>query len=58
LASDPSDTNAMFNKGLALVMLGKYDDAIKYYDEVLSIEPDNKNAQQSRVQAAVAKLGA
>ena len=44
---------AFFNRGNALVMLGKYNDAIENYKLVLQIEPENIKAKENM---ALAKL--
>jgi tetratricopeptide (TPR) repeat protein len=36
------------NKGAALSALGRYEEAIVYFDKVLAIEPDNKDAQDAK----------
>ncbi len=51
-ARDGSPEGA-FNGGNALVMLGKYDDAIKRYDRALSLRPGWKDAQENRALAVV-----
>jgi Ca-activated chloride channel family protein len=40
-----------FNRGNALVILGKYDDAIKSYDRALSLRPGWKEAEENRAVA-------
>lgn len=42
-----------FDRGNALVMLGKYDDAIKSYDRALSLQPSWKEAAENRAVAVV-----
>jgi tetratricopeptide (TPR) repeat protein len=37
LAIDPGDVSHLYNKGLTLTDLGKYEEAITYYDKVLAI---------------------
>jgi Ca-activated chloride channel family protein len=44
---------AYFDRGNALVMLGKYDDAIKSYDRSLSLHPDWKEAEENRAIAII-----
>jgi Ca-activated chloride channel family protein len=46
-ARDPSAESA-YNRGNALVMLGKYDDAMKSYERALQLRPDWKNAVENR----------
>lgn len=40
--------SAHYNRGNALVMLGRYDDAISAYDRALTIEPDWIEAKENR----------
>jgi Ca-activated chloride channel family protein len=51
-ARDGSSEGA-FNRGNALTMLGKYDDAIKSYDRALSLRPGWKDAEDNRAIAVV-----
>jgi tetratricopeptide (TPR) repeat protein len=41
---DNYDADALYNKGLGLANLGKYDEAIKYFDRALDIDPNNIGA--------------
>ncbi|MFL6329200.1 MAG: tetratricopeptide repeat protein [Nitrososphaeraceae archaeon] len=41
---DPNNKNAINNKAALLVSLGKFDQAIQYYDKALSIDPNNVRA--------------
>jgi Ca-activated chloride channel family protein len=43
-----STPEARFNEGNALLLAGKYQDAISRYDEVLEARPDWKEAQENR----------
>jgi tetratricopeptide (TPR) repeat protein len=52
----PNDTGALYDKGLALDVLGLHGDAITYYDKVLSVWPDNINALVNKGRA-LADLG-
>ena len=45
---DPHFTNALFNKSLALVNLGKDIEALKALDNVLKISPYDTEAQSQR----------
>jgi len=45
---DPQFTNALFNKSLALVNLGKDTEALKALDKVLKINPHDTEAQSQR----------
>ena len=56
LALDPNNTGALYDKGLALDVLGLHRDAIPYYDKLLSVEPDNINALINKG-SALADLG-
>lgn len=56
LAIEPNNTGAIYDKGLALDVLGKHEDAIVHYDMLLSIQPDNINALVNKG-AALADLG-
>jgi len=38
---DPKDAVAWHNKGLALYDLGRYEEAIRCYDKVLEIDPED-----------------
>lgn len=40
--------DAHFNRGNALVMLGKYDDAIRSYEDALAIRPEWTEARENR----------
>ena len=39
---------ALDNKGLALYNLGKYEEAIEWYDKVLKIDPNDVNALNNK----------
>jgi Ca-activated chloride channel family protein len=54
LYSGVSSAEGTFNHGNALVMLGKYEDAIKIYDRVLSQKPEWEDAKVNR-QIAIAR---
>ena len=43
-----TDTDAMFNKGSVLDELGKYQDAITWYDKVLAIDGNNTKAMYNK----------
>ncbi len=45
---DPHFTNALFNKSLALVNLGKDTEALKALDKVLKLSPHDTEAQSQR----------
>jgi Ca-activated chloride channel family protein len=45
--------DAAYNRGNALVLSGKYDDAIWSYDRALSLRPDWKDAAENRALAVV-----
>lgn len=42
------NAEALYNKGNALAKLGKFDDAIKTYDEALTMDPGNADAKYNR----------
>jgi Ca-activated chloride channel family protein len=44
---------AEYDRGNSLVMLGKYDDAVKSYDRALSLRPGWKDAEDNRAVAVV-----
>ena len=48
LAIDPNNSYAWNNKGNALHNLGKYNEAIKCYDEAIELEPSNAYAWHNR----------
>ena len=45
---DPSNVNALNNKGIALKNLKRYDESIQYYDKILAIDPSNVNALNNK----------
>ena len=51
LETEPRDSNVLLNKGLALAHLGRYDEAIAYFDTVLEDEPDNLFALEWKKEA-------
>ena len=44
LKQNPSDVEALFNKGLALNQIKKYSDAVTCFDKVLEINPKDAQA--------------
>ena len=44
LAIDPKNIDTLINKGIALAALQKYNEAVKYYDKVLAINPNATSA--------------
>jgi len=56
LAIDPKYKDALSNKGDALNSLGKYKEAITYFDKALAIDPKYKDALSGKGQALY-KLG-
>jgi tetratricopeptide (TPR) repeat protein len=48
LDSDPNNVGAHINKGVALVELGSYDEAIVSFDKVLHIDQKNEKALKNR----------
>lgn len=57
LYSGMSSAEGAFNHGNALVMLGKYEEAVKSYDRALALRPDWNDAQINRqIAAARAEL--
>jgi tetratricopeptide (TPR) repeat protein len=48
LIVDPNDAGALYNKGLALHTLGKYQEAIECYDKYLKINPDDTDALNNK----------
>jgi len=52
----PDDADAWNNKGVSLAQLGKYEEAIKYYDKAIEIKPDFANAWFNKGNSLV-KLG-
>ena len=47
LVLNPKYESSLYNKGLAVGNLGNHTGAIKYYDEVLAIDPKVKDALSS-----------
>ena len=39
---------ALNNKGAAFIDIGKYQEAIEYFDRVLAIDPNNRNVSYSK----------
>ena len=48
LLASPDSSTSYYNKGNVLARLGSFEDAIKAYDEALSIDPDNEDARFNR----------
>jgi tetratricopeptide (TPR) repeat protein len=42
--NNPSDIDELMEKGNALLISGRLDEAIKYYDRALAIDPNFKEA--------------
>ena len=57
LLASPESSTDFYNKGNVLARLGSYEDAIKAYDEALTINPGNEDARFNRelVQQALQK---
>jgi tetratricopeptide (TPR) repeat protein len=55
LEQQPDELNVSVNKGLALFHLGKYDEAIAYFDKVLEYEPGNLFALEWKKDALKAR---
>jgi hypothetical protein len=51
LAIEPNDIDALYNKGVDLGYLGRYQEAIDYYDRVLAIDPNDIDALTNRALA-------
>ena len=45
---DPSNVNALNNKGLALDHLQRYDEALQYFDKALTIDPSSFSALNNK----------
>ncbi|MGC1932772.1 MAG: tetratricopeptide repeat protein, partial [Candidatus Nitrosopolaris sp.] len=56
LTVDPSDENALNNKGAALYKLGNHTGAIEYFNKALAIDPHDVNALNNKG-AALNSLG-
>lgn len=48
LLKDKKDVNSVYNRANALARLGKFEDAIENYDQVLKKEPGNEDARYNR----------
>jgi tetratricopeptide (TPR) repeat protein len=55
LATNSKDVNALNNKGVALYMLGRYEEAISYFDKALGINPSDVDALNNKI-AVLGKL--
>lgn len=55
-SSEENDMETWYNKGLVLTELGKYDDALTYFDKIISIDPDDIRACNMKG-VSLAKLG-
>ena len=45
---DPEFAEAWYNKGIALMSLGKYLEAIRTFDKAIAINPNDRDARQQR----------
>ncbi|MCD2449710.1 VWA domain-containing protein [Methylicorpusculum oleiharenae] len=45
---DTNELNGLYNKGNALARLGRFDEAIKAYEEVLKRKPDHEDAKHNK----------
>ncbi len=41
MALDPNATDILNNKGIVLIKLGKYDEAIQVFDKILTLDNEN-----------------
>ncbi|UCB55784.1 MAG: VWA domain-containing protein [Thiotrichales bacterium] len=48
LLESPDDSTGHYNKGNVLAKLGQYEDAIRAYDQALSMDPANEDARYNR----------
>lgn len=55
LENDPSDYNALLCKGWILSELGRYDEAISFYDKILKVLPGHHRASTFKEQALQAR---
>jgi tetratricopeptide (TPR) repeat protein len=55
LTIDPNNKIALNDKGFDLNSLGRYSEAITYYDKALAIDPNYKVAQDNKA-ASIKKL--
>ncbi len=44
MALDPNAVGTMYNKAYVLSNLGRYQEAISYYDKILSVDPTDSDA--------------
>lgn len=51
---DPGDSEAFYEKGLALAELGRYEEAIRAYDKALRLNPGDKDAYTMKGEALLA----
>ena len=51
LEIDPTDINALLNKGAALYFLKKYPEALACFDAILEIDPQSTNALKNKAGA-------
>jgi tetratricopeptide (TPR) repeat protein len=56
LAIKPNDVVFLTSKAFTLVELGKYNEAIEYWDKVLALDPTNAIALENK-QSTIDKLG-
>ena len=54
ISEDFNDASALNNKGDALYNLGRYQEAMIYYDKALAIDPKNIDAIKGKQQALAA----
>ena len=45
---DPEFAEAWYNKGIALMTLGKYLEAIRTFDKAIALDPNNHEAREPR----------
>jgi tetratricopeptide (TPR) repeat protein len=50
LKADPSSFDLLYNAGITMNRLGRYRDAIPYFDRLIAIRPDDANARFTRAQ--------
>jgi lipoprotein NlpI len=48
LALDPNATDILNNKGIVLIKLGKYDEAIQVFDKILTLDNENVGGLYNR----------